>query len=72
MSHVLDHLAVATDLNNVATLLHDTNRGTEAEPLYRRALEILLLANRVTGHEHSHQEIVTNNYAGLLAAMGQN
>ena len=31
---------VATDLNNLATLLQDTNRLDEAEPLMRRAFEI--------------------------------
>jgi len=35
-----DHPDVATDLNNLAQLLKTTNRLTEAEPLYRRALEI--------------------------------
>jgi Tetratricopeptide repeat len=33
-----EHPNVATSLNNLAELLRDTNRLTEAEPLYRRAL----------------------------------
>jgi Tetratricopeptide repeat len=33
-----DHLTVAIRLNNLADLLRVTNRFTEAEPLYRRAL----------------------------------
>jgi len=35
-----DHPNVATDLNNLAELLRNTNRLSEAEPLYRRALKI--------------------------------
>jgi hypothetical protein len=35
-----DHPAVAAALNSLAVLLKDTNRLSEAEPLYRRALEI--------------------------------
>ena len=35
-----DHPKVATRLNNLATLLQDTNRLGEAEPLMRRALAI--------------------------------
>ncbi|MGA8611603.1 MAG: tetratricopeptide repeat protein, partial [Xanthobacteraceae bacterium] len=35
-----DHPNVATDLNNLALLLQDTNRLVEAEPLMRRALAI--------------------------------
>ena len=35
-----DHPDVATCLNNLATLLQDTNRPGEAEPLMRRALAI--------------------------------
>ena len=34
------HPTVAIHLNNLATLLQDTNRIEEAEPLMRRALEI--------------------------------
>ena len=35
-----DHPDVASDLNNLAQLLQDTNRLAEAEPLMRRALAI--------------------------------
>ena len=35
-----DHPEVATDLNNLAVLLKDTNRLAEAESLSRRALAI--------------------------------
>ena len=34
------HPTVAIGLNNLATLLKDTNRMGEAEPLMRRALEM--------------------------------
>jgi tetratricopeptide (TPR) repeat protein len=36
----LNHPNVATCLNNLATLLHETSRLKEAEPIYRRALAI--------------------------------
>ena len=35
-----EHPEVATDLNNLATLLQATNRLEDAEPLMRRALAI--------------------------------
>ncbi len=35
-----EHPNVATGLNNLATLLQNTNRLAEAEPLMRRALAI--------------------------------
>jgi len=35
-----DHPSVAIRLNNIATLLYNTNRLAEAEPLMRRALAI--------------------------------
>ncbi|HKI18012.1 MAG TPA: tetratricopeptide repeat protein, partial [Isosphaeraceae bacterium] len=65
-----DHPDVARDLNNLAELLRATNRLAEAEPLLRRAVEILLKFTHATGHEHPHFEGATNNYTGLLAAMG--
>ena len=42
------------DLNNLAVLLRATNRLAEAEPLFRRAVEILLKFTHATGHEHPH------------------
>jgi tetratricopeptide (TPR) repeat protein len=66
-----DHPNVAIRLNNLAQLLQATNRLGEAEPLMRRALAIFLAFERDTGHVHPHRDLVTHNYAGLLAAMGR-
>ena len=38
--HLLEHPELAKYLNNLANLLGDTGRYEEAEPLYRRAIEI--------------------------------
>jgi len=65
-----DHPNVARDLNNLAEFLQATDRPAEAEPLYRRALQILLLFQRRTGHEHPPLRDAFKNYAGLLQAMG--
>jgi tetratricopeptide (TPR) repeat protein len=60
-----DHPEVATDLNNLAELLRDTNRLAEAEPLYRRALAI---SEQSYGPDHPTVAIRLNNLAGLLRA----
>ena len=65
-----DHPNVARDLNNLATLLYNTNRLAEAEPLYRQMLRILAEFGHHTGHEHPHFRTAINNYAHLLSAMG--
>jgi tetratricopeptide (TPR) repeat protein len=39
-SYGTEHPSVARDLNNLASLLQETNRLSEAEPLFRRALAI--------------------------------
>ena len=65
-----DHPNVATDLNNLALLLRDTNRLQEAEPLYWQVLRILAEFGHRTGHEHPHFRAVINNYAELLTAIG--
>jgi len=65
-----DHPEVASALHNLAGLLWANNRHTEAEPLYRRALQILLLFERRTGHEHPHYRTMKNNYTLLLKDMG--
>ena len=60
-----DHPWVATGLNNLAGLLHSTNRLAEAEPLYRRALAI----NEASyGPDHPTVAKGLNNLAGLLKA----
>src|SRR5262249_33050896 len=58
-----EHPDVAISLNNPASLLHDTNRLGEAEPLYRRAL-----AMTEKGLEPDHPTIAIrlNNLALLL------
>ncbi len=65
------HPIVAPTLNNLAGLLQHSSRLAEAEPLYRRAMEILLIITRSTRREHPQLRITRENYAGLLAAMGQ-
>ena len=66
-----DHPEVATDLNNLATLLQATNRLDDAEPLMRRVLAIVIAFQRDTGHAHPHRDAAIRNYAALLAAMGR-
>jgi tetratricopeptide (TPR) repeat protein len=57
-----EHPYTASSLNNLASLLQDTNRHSEAEPLYRRSLAI--------GEKHcpDHPEVARwlNNLASLL------
>jgi tetratricopeptide (TPR) repeat protein len=59
----LEHPNVATTLNNLAGLLESTNRLSEAEPLYRRALKI---DEASYGPDHPTVAIRLNNLAGLL------
>jgi tetratricopeptide (TPR) repeat protein len=61
----LNHPNVATCLNNLAALLHDTNRLAEAEPLYRRALAI---DERSFGPDDPRIATCLNNLAQLLQA----
>lgn len=58
-----EHPNVATDLNNLATLLYATNRLAEAEPLYRRALAI---SEANYGPDHTSVASRLNNLALLL------
>jgi tetratricopeptide (TPR) repeat protein len=63
-----DHPKLATHLNNLAQLLRATDRPDEAEPLYRRALDIDQAAlgpnhPRIAGH--------LNNLAQLLHAINR-
>jgi len=60
-----DHPNVASDLNNLALLLLDTNRSAEAEPLIRRAVEM-----REKSYGPNHPDVATplNNLAVLLQA----
>jgi hypothetical protein len=61
-----DHPRVATDLNNLALLLQDTNRLSDAEPLMRRALTIFTDS---LGEEHPNTKIVAENYSNLLSEL---
>ena len=59
------HPEVATDLNNLASLLQATNRLSEAEPLIRRALSI---DEASYGPDHPEVARDLNNLAQLLKA----
>ena len=54
-------------LNNLANLLRETGRYEEAEPLYRRAIEI---GEKVLGAEHPDLATRLNNLALLLGDTG--
>ncbi|WP_165220514.1 tetratricopeptide repeat protein [Aquisphaera insulae] len=58
-----NHPRVAIGLNNLATLLQDTDRVAEAEPLMRRALAI---DEAIYGPDHPRVAIGLNNLAALL------
>jgi len=66
-----DHTNVAIYLKNLALLLKATNRVAEAEPLFRRSIQIMILFQRRTGHEHPKGHLVLNNYRDLLQALGK-
>ena len=61
---------MARDLNNLASLLQDTNRLEEAEPLIRLMESILKHFNDSTSYEHPHWWTALTNYIGVLQAMG--
>lgn len=56
-----------TDFNSLAMLLQATNRQSEAEPLFRRALEISEASLRP---EHPNSITIRQNLNLLLAARG--
>jgi tetratricopeptide (TPR) repeat protein len=58
-----EHSEVAIRLNNLASLLQDTNRLAEAEPLMRRALQI---DEGSFGSQHPDVAIDLHNLARLL------
>ena len=58
-----DHPTVAVNLNNLATLLQDTNRLAEAEPLMRRAARIFEAS---LGPVHPNTQTVRRNLDALL------
>ena len=57
-------------MHNLALLLIETNRLAEAEPLMRRAVEILLRFNAATTCEHPEQRKYVANYGMLLKLTG--
>ena len=63
-----DDAMVATNLNNLAMLLHDTNRLAEAEPLYRRAL---MIDHKNFGANDSRIATNLSNLALLLQDTGR-
>lgn len=65
------HPTVAIHLNNLALLLQVSNRPTEAEPLMRRNVMILVDFASRTGHDHPYLQAAFRNYASLLQAMGK-
>jgi hypothetical protein len=56
---------VARGLNNLANLLRDTNRLTEAEPLSGRAVRIFLAS---LGMDHPNTQKVKGVYLKILQA----
>src|SRR5262249_17006516 len=65
-----DHPNVAIDLNNLASLLQDTNRLAEAEPLSRRSLVIALQFKRRTGQEHPSFRSGLATYRSIRKELG--
>ena len=63
-----NHPNAATCLNNLAALLHDTNRLEEAESLYRRALAI---DEQSFGAGDSRVATCLNNLAQLLQTINR-
>ena len=58
-------------LNYIAKVYYENAQYNDAEPLMERHLVIFLEFTRRTGHPHPHLNDAINNYAALLAQMGQ-
>ena len=63
-----EHPSVATSLNNLAGLYNSQGRYSEAEPLYRQALEMI---KRLLGNEHPYVATSLNNLALLYNSQGR-
>jgi CHAT domain-containing protein/Flp pilus assembly protein TadD len=63
-----EHPAVALSLNNLAGLYESQGRYSEAEPLFRQALE---MRKRLLGNEHPAVALSLNNLAGLYESQGR-
>ena len=57
--------ARATIQHNLATLLKNTNRIEEAEPLMQRSLDTFECFGRQTGHEHPYFQRANKSYQAL-------
>jgi hypothetical protein len=66
-----DHPSLIEDLSTLGGLLQATNRLAEAEPLFRRAVAILVDFERETGHRHPDRDVYIWRYGALLEAMGK-
>lgn len=62
---------MAVCLNNLASLLKDTNRLGQADPLMRRMVEIMMIAICAAGHEHPSLKAAVIDYSLLLHTMGR-
>ena len=62
------HPELGITLNNLSSLLLDSNRAAEAEPLARRALDIF---DASVGPEHVRSALAASNLADVLSARGQ-
>ncbi|MEQ8961601.1 MAG: CHAT domain-containing tetratricopeptide repeat protein, partial [Coleofasciculus sp. C2-GNP5-27] len=63
-----DHQAIAYSLNELGILYDNQGRYSEAEPLYRQALE---MTKRLLGEEHPHVAQSLNNLALLYRSQGR-
>lgn len=63
-----DPLDIASNLNNLGSLLQAMGQLAEARPFYQRALTIY---EQTLGDDHPHTAISLNNLASLLKDMGQ-
>jgi tetratricopeptide (TPR) repeat protein len=64
----VEHINVATSLNNLAVLYGAKGDYAQAEPLYKRSLAI---PEKVLGPEHPNVATSLNNLAGLYDAQGK-
>ena len=64
-----EHPDTAAGLNNLALVLHHQGKHAEAEPLYRRALEIL---GKALGPAHPYTATACGNLADTLRRMDRN
>jgi hypothetical protein len=65
-----EHPKIANRLRNLAWLLRRARQLTEAEPLSRHSVEILLKFQARNSQKHTSWESTLNAYVGLLSEMG--